>query len=83
MVKKFNIRVNNAILICILTVFATSFVCCSTESDNKVYICTGSKSKRFHRTSDCMGLSRCSGDIERISKDEAIELGRTECRWCY
>lgn len=30
-----------------------------------------------------MGLSRCSGDIEGVSEDEAIEEGRHKCHFCY
>lgn len=63
----------------ILTILATS---CSL-SNNHVYICTGPYSKAYHKTSDCMGLSRCSGDIEGITEDEAIDEGRHKCRFCY
>lgn len=51
-------------------------------SDN-VYICTGSSSKRYHCDHDCKGLSRCSGEIEEISEEEAEDMGRTPCKICY
>ena len=51
-------------------------------SDN-VYICTGSSSKRYHCDPDCKGLSRCSGEIEEISEEEAEDMGRTHCKICY
>ena len=63
----------------ILAVFMTS---CSL-SNSRVYICTGPYSKAYHKTSECMGLSRCSGDIEGVSEDEAIEEGRHKCHFCY
>lgn len=51
-------------------------------SDN-VYICTGSSSKRYHCDPDCKGLSRCSGEKEKISEEEAEDMGRTPCKICY
>lgn len=48
-----------------------------------VYICTGSSSKRYHCDPDCKGLSRCSGEIEEISEEEAEDMGRTPCKICY
>lgn len=51
-------------------------------SDN-VYICTGSSSKRYHCDPDCKGLSRCSGEIEEVSEEEAEDMGRTPCKICY
>lgn len=51
-------------------------------SDN-VYICTGGSSKRYHCDPDCKGLSRCSGEIEKISEEEAEDMGRTPCKICY
>ena len=50
---------------------------------NEVYICTGSQSKRYHKTEDCIGLSRCSRTIEKVSVKDAKELGRTPCGYCY
>lgn len=47
-----------------------------------VYICTGPKSKRYHFDEDCMGLSKCSGEVIEITLDEAEEMGRTECKYC-
>lgn len=55
----------------------------STESEGKVYICTGPSSKRYHKSSDCMGLSSCSADIRCVTVDYAEKLGRTPCKRCY
>jgi hypothetical protein len=62
---------------------------CTNENDkshktkDNVYICTGTQSKRYHKTEDCIGLSKCSRSIEEISIEEAEELGRTPCGYCY
>ncbi len=52
-------------------------------SDEEVYICTGPSSKRYHKTSDCMGLNSCSADIRCVTIGYAEELGRTPCKRCY
>ena len=52
------------------------------HSDN-VYICTGGSSRRYHFDPGCKGLSRCSGEIEEISEEEAEDMGRTPCKICY
>ena len=46
-----------------------------------VYICTGASSKRYRAVSDCMGLSRCSGTIEELSVDEALEYGKPHANY--
>lgn len=37
----------------------------------KVYVCHGPKSKRYHRTPNCKGLCRCSTDIRQMTRQEA------------
>ena len=51
--------------------------------DEDVYICTGPNSKRYHKSSNCMGLNTCSADIRCVIKSYAKELGRTPCKRCY
>lgn len=48
-----------------------------------VYICTGPKSERYHKTSECRGLERCSKDIKKVTLAYAEEKGRTPCKICY
>lgn len=48
-----------------------------------VYVCTGPNSERYHKSSDCTGLSRCSDEIEAYSREEARSLGYTPCGICY
>lgn len=50
---------------------------------NRVYICTGPKSKRYHATSKCRGLERCSGEIIAVSISDAQVTGKTPCKMCY
>lgn len=52
-------------------------------SDGDVYICTGPQSEAYHKSDDCKGLRRCSGTIEKISKEDAKFIGRRACRFCY
>lgn len=55
----------------------------SAYSGGNVFICTGGSSKRYHCDRDCKGLSRCSGEIEEVSEEEAEDMGRTPCKICY
>ena len=55
----------------------------SAALSGNVYICTGGSSKRYHRGRDCKGLSRCSGEIEEVTEEEAEDMGRTPCKICY
>lgn len=48
-----------------------------------VYICTGGSSKRYHNTSSCRGLNKCSGNIIKITVEKARGMGRTPCQICY
>ncbi len=52
------------------------------ESPN-VYICTGGTSKRYHCYRHCKGLTNCTGEIEKVSEEEAEDMGRTPCKICY
>lgn len=55
----------------------------SVDYGGNVFICTGNSSKRYHCDPGCKGLSRCSGEIEEISEEEAEDMGRTPCKICY
>lgn len=48
-----------------------------------VFICNGPKSKVYHRTISCKGLSRCSTEIQKTTTQIAIKKGRRECRIEY
>ena len=55
----------------------------SADSVGNVFVCTGGSSKRYHCDQYCKGLSRCSGEIEEVSEEEAEDMGRTPCKICY
>ena len=48
-----------------------------------VYICTGPKSKCYHKTKNCQGLDRCSKEVIKVTKAYAVSKDRTPCKWCY
>ena len=60
-----------------------AFANLSCDTSNGVYICTGPRSRVYHKTSKCKGLRRCSGEIKLVSLDEAKRLHRRECRICF
>ena len=53
------------------------------EETNMVYICTGKTAHAYHSTDDCYGIQSCKGDIEEVSLDEAVDMGRTPCHYCH
>ena len=55
----------------------------SASKETYVYICTGSNSKRYHSSSKCNGLKNCGKDIKKVTKNYAVEKGRTPCKICY
>lgn len=75
------------LILCLLFLFATlgsysnknNFYVNASET---VYICTGPKAKKYHKTSHCKGLNRCSGTIKSISIAEARKH-YSPCNICY
>jgi hypothetical protein len=53
------------------------------SSGNTVYICTGPYAEAYHNTTSCRGLSKCSGEIREVTEQEAINMGRHACGYCY
>jgi hypothetical protein len=53
------------------------------KDTDKVYVCTGKSSKRYHKTDKCKGLRSCSRDIIAVSVAKAKGMGRTPCKMCY
>jgi len=49
----------------------------------EVYICKGLTSKVYHKSDKCKGLSNCSNIASKVSKEEAIQLGKRECKIEY
>ena len=54
-----------------------------TEQDTTVYICTGSSSKRYHKTDKCKGLLKCGKEILEVKQSYAESKGKTPCMMCY
>jgi hypothetical protein len=52
------------------------------NDEQKVYICTGSSSKRYHSKKNCRGLSNCGGTIKELTIEQAEKQGRTPCKIC-
>lgn len=57
--------------------------CVVSGGETYVYICTGPQSKRYHKTTECKGLERCSKDIKKVTLAHAEDMGRTPCKICY
>ncbi len=56
---------------------------CKSEAAKTVYVCTGPYAKRYHYSKDCSGLGRCSCEIKKMSKAQAIKNGwSTGCQKC-
>ena len=54
----------------------------SSGCQKQVYICTGGSAVCYHKKSSCKGLSNCSMEIQKISKEEAAKY-RRPCKICY
>lgn len=52
-------------------------------SSNHVYICTGPNAYAYHKTRNCRGLRRCTGEIKEISLAQAKKENRKACKLCY
>jgi hypothetical protein len=52
------------------------------ESNSTVIICHGEDAFAYH-IRFCRGLKNCEASTEEISQDEAIELGRRPCGFCF
>ena len=48
-----------------------------------VYYCTGPNAKKYHSTSRCRGLRKCSCRIVKCSESEAQNKGFRPCKICY
>lgn len=63
---------------------ATVFICYTFAllAQNRVFICTGKSSAKYHATKNCKGLRSCNAGIASLSIQEAKAKGRTACRIC-
>lgn len=51
-----------------------------TMIQSDVYICKGGSSKVYHKSERCRGLKFCSTNVDKVSEDDAIKLGRRKCK---
>jgi len=51
------------------------------SAQTTVYICKGSKGKKYHLKVDCRGLRNCQHQIVKMTLAEARNSGRTLCGW--
>jgi hypothetical protein len=51
-----------------------------TMIQSDVYICKGGSSKVYHKSEKCRGLKFCSTNVDKVSEDDAIKLGRRKCK---
>jgi hypothetical protein len=49
-------------------------------AQSDVYICKGGSSKVYHKSEKCRGLKFCSTNVDKVSEDDAIKLGRRKCK---
>lgn len=52
-------------------------------ASSTVYYCTGPNAKKYHSSSSCKGLNKCSGKISKCTKAEAEKKGLTPCKICH
>lgn len=74
-------RIIKRITLFVMIIGSVSLISC-TASD-KVYICTSSSATKYHNSDKCWGLNRCKSKIEKVSIDDAEEMGYTPCKICY
>lgn len=48
-----------------------------------VYICTGPKAEKYHKSSKCRGIRKCSCKIVSINLADAKKKGYKPCKICY
>jgi hypothetical protein len=54
----------------------------SFKQDDVVYICISSGATKYH-SHYCQGLKKCTHEVKKISKKDAIERGYGACGYCY
>jgi len=53
-----------------------------TDENTEVMICTGRSSRRFH-CGMCRGLKSCRGEILYVTLEQAKNMRKTPCGYCY
>ncbi|MDG1333023.1 MAG: hypothetical protein P8P74_11885 [Crocinitomicaceae bacterium] len=55
----------------------------SVSDDTKVYICDSENAVAYHYTKECRGIKRCTHEILKVTKKEAVEKELKLCGWEY
>lgn len=55
----------------------------NNATDEYVFVCTGNYSKCYHKTDKCEGLVYCSKEIKKVTIQQAKEMNRKPCKYCY
>ena len=50
---------------------------------DSVYICVSTTGHKYHNDRECRGLAKCTHEIRKVSKVQAIKMGYTPCKICY
>jgi len=50
---------------------------------DSVWICVSPTGHKYHNDRDCRGLNRCTHEIRKVSKTQAIKMGYSSCKICY
>jgi hypothetical protein len=53
-----------------------------SNTQNRVYICKGPDSYRYHRNLNCRGLNNCTAEVYEVTVNHARRLKRTPCKIC-
>jgi len=51
------------------------------EDPSTVYICNSGKSKKYHYSQNCRGLSNCQSKIIKTTIEQAKKDDKTLCGW--
>lgn len=54
-----------------------------SNTQNRVYICKGPDSYRYHAKPNCRGLNSCTTEIHLVSLSHAKRIHRTPCKICF
>ena len=69
-----------------ILIISLIFIFCSCGTNDsesqKVTICLSEDAYAYHN-SDCMGLSQCNSSTKKMTEEEAVDIGRKPCGFCY
>ena len=54
----------------------------SVKPETYVLICQSKTAKAYH-SHNCRGLGKCTHEIVKVTLEEAQQMGRTPCGFCY